>query len=110
MSAVEYPDFSVEEMLKLWADGSYDDCRKRRQIINCDMHGWEYAEEGDYEQDDKYQYATYVIRHIASGRCFMVNSARSGSPFSDWYYSFDGNPVEVTPVEKVIKITEWQPV
>lgn len=103
----EYPDFSVEDMLALWAECSYDECRKRNQVVNCDMHGWEYAEEGDFCQDHKYQNATHVIRHIKSGRCFMVSCSRSGSPFTDWYYTYDTDPVEVREEKKVVTVTNW---
>lgn len=106
----EYPDFCVEDMLALWAEGSWDECRKRSQIVNCDIHGWEYAEEGDFTQDHKYQYASHVIRHIKSGRCFEVSCSRSGSYHSDWYYTYDSDPVEVKSVEKVVKTIFWEPV
>lgn len=106
----EYPDFSVDEMLELWRSGSWDECRKRKQIINCDMYGWEYEVEGDWSQDGKYQHCTHVIKHEASGRCFEVSAARSGSYHSEWYYTFDNDPVEVRkeivmqPVEKWIAV------
>lgn len=106
----EYPDFSVDDMLALWKEGSWDDCRKRSQIINCDMYGWEFEVEGEFTQDHKYQYCTSVIKHIASGRCFEVSCSRSGSYHTDWYYTYDSDPYEVKKVEKVVKTIVWEAV
>ena len=103
----EDKDFSVDDMLALWKEGSWDECWKRSQIVNCDMYGWEYAEEDDFTQDHKYQHAQHVIRHIASGRCFSVSVSRSGSYHSDWYYTYDSEPVEVKQVEKVTVVKSW---
>lgn len=106
----EHPDFTPEEMLALWAEGSWDECRKRKQILNCDMWGWEYAVEDDWSQDSKYQHCTHVIHHIASGRCFEVYGSRSGSYHTDWNYTFDSDPVEVRkeiimkPVERWVAV------
>lgn len=102
------PDFSPEDMLALWKEGSWDDCRKRSQIMNCDMYGWDFEEEGDFTQDHKYQYASNIIKHMKSGRCFEVSCSRSGSYHTDWYYTYDNDPVEVRKVEKVIKTTVWE--
>lgn len=104
----EEKDFSVEEMLSLWKEGSWDECRKRSQIVNCDMYGWEFAEEGDFTQDHKYQYCTSVIRHIQSGRCFEVSCSRSGSYHTDWYYTYDSDPVEVHKVVVMEPVERWE--
>lgn len=84
---------SPEGMLELWASGKSDDCRTRSMIFSCDMEGWEEAEEGDWTQDHKYQMCENVIRHIESGRCFQISASRSGSYHSDWYYSYDSDPL-----------------
>lgn len=106
----EYPDFSVDDMLELWKEGSYDDCRKRSQIVSCDMYGWDYVDEGDWTQDHKYQNVEHVIQHLKSGRCFMVFASRSGSYHTDWYYTYDNAPIEVKEVKRVVTLTEWEPV
>ena len=102
--------YSPEEMLELWKSGSYDECRKRRQVVNCDMWGWEYEEEGNFEQDGKYQHTSHIIKHIASGRCFEVYESRSGCPFTEWYYTYDSDPVEVKKVKKVVTVEQWEAV
>lgn len=101
---------TVQEMLDQWKSGSWDDCRKRSQILNCDMEGWEFEVEGDWCQDHKYQMVINVIKHIESGRFFEVYGSRSGSYHSDWYYTYDNDPCEVKPVEKVIKTIVWEAV
>lgn len=106
----EYPDFSVDDMLELWKEGSWDECSKRSQVVGCDMYGWEYAQEGEFTQDGKCQYSTSIIRHIQSGRCFQVSCSRSGSYHTDWYYTYDNDPVEVKAVEKVVKTIIWEAV
>lgn len=104
------PDFSVEEMLTLWKEGSWDECRKRSQVFNADMCGWDMEEEGDFTQDHKYQYATNIIKHIKSGRFFEVSCSRSGSYHSDWYYTYDNDPFEVKQVSKTITVKSWESV
>lgn len=106
----EEKDFSVEEMLELWASGKWDDCRKRSQVYSADMCGWEVEEDGDFCQDHKYQQGTNIIKHVASGRCFEVSCSRSGSYHTDWYYTYDSDPVEVKKVIKVIKQEIWEAV
>lgn len=103
----EDKDFTVEEMFELWKSGSWDDCRKRRQVFSADMTGWDTEEDGDFTQDHKYQHCTNVIKHLESGRCFEVSCSRSGSYHSDWYYTYDSDPYEVKKVEKVVKTYEW---
>lgn len=98
---------SPEEMLALWASGKSDDCRIRKGIFWGDMEGWEEAEEGEWTQDCKYQQCENVIRHTESGRCFEISASRSGSYHTDWYYSFDGDPVEVKQEERVVKSLVW---
>lgn len=101
---------SVEEMLELWRSGSWDDCRKRSQVFNADMWGWEVEDEGDFCQDHKYQQATNIIKHVESGRFFEVSCSRSGSYHTDWYYTYDDEPFEVKKVIKVIKQETWEAV
>lgn len=98
---------SVQEMLDQWKSGSWDECSLRSQIVEGDMDGWDIVEEGDFTQDHKYQYCTNVIRHIESGRCFEVSCSRSGSYHTDWYYTYDSDPVEVKQVEKVTVVKTW---
>lgn len=57
------------------------------------------VEEGDWEQDHKYQYNTSVYEY--EGVYVQVNQSRSGSYHSDWYYN-DPTFTKVVP-RKVIK-------
>lgn len=98
---------TVNEMLQLWRSGSWDDCRKRSQVLNCNMEGWEYEVEGDWTQDQKYQQVDHIIKHVESGRFFEVSASRSGSYHTNWDYTYDNEPTEVKPVEKIVKTIEW---
>lgn len=63
------------------------------------------VEEDDWTQEHKYQYCSAVYK-CPEGNYFEVSNNRSGSYHTDWYY---GEPSvrQVTPVEKVVKTTEW---
>ena len=72
---------------------------------------WEVVEEGEWTQDHKYQHKESVVKHVPTGKCYHYEISRSGSPFTDWYYSHeDGDFPDLTEVEKkerVITETYW---
>lgn len=106
MSEVDPKQFLLDE----WNKGSYDDCRIRRWIFFGDFHeDWEAVDDDpDFCQDSKYQHATNVLRHLPTGRTFMVYASRSGSYHTDWYYSFDEEPHEVRKVIKTVTMESWE--
>lgn len=59
-----------------------------------DVEGVEVVTEGDWVQDGKYQFSDTIVRY--KGQLFEINKSRSGSPFTDWWYS----PTGITPVEE----------
>jgi len=61
-------------------------------------------DEGDWEQDHKYQYNTSIYEY--EGRYIRVNQSRSGSYHSDWYYN-DPDFDEVAPRKVVVETTVW---
>lgn len=63
------------------------------------------VEEGDFEQDGKYQSAELIF---TDGTNFYSSSImRSGSPFTEWYYE-DYGEASVLEVEKrEVFITKW---
>lgn len=70
-------------------------------------------EEGDWDVDTKYQFITNIYFQESTGKYFSVTICRSGSPFTDWYYSFEdsgGKLVEVKLVEKVTVVKSWEEV
>ncbi|MDK1004054.1 hypothetical protein [Bacillus subtilis] len=63
------------------------------------------VEEGDFEQDGKYQAAELIF---TDGEKFYSGFiSRSGSPFSDWIYD-DWGDADITEVEKrEVVVTKW---
>ena len=49
---------------------------------------WEIVEEGKWVQDYKYQHKESVVKHVPTGKYYQYEISRSGSPFTDWYYSY----------------------
>lgn len=74
---------------------------------------FEEVESSDWEVDYKWQHCEVIIKQISTGKFFSYPLARSGSPYSDYYYSYEDDGVELTEVELVEKqvITKtWEPV
>ena len=70
-------------------------------------------EEGDWDVDTKYQFITNIYFQESTGKYFSVTISRSGSPFTDWYYSFEDSGdklVEVKLVDKVTVVKSWEPI
>ena len=72
---------------------------------------WEVVEEGEWTQDYKYQHKESVVKHVPTGKYYQYEISRSGSPFTDWYYSHEDGDfpdlVEVEKKERVITETYW---
>lgn len=80
--------------------------------IPRDGDEWQMIEDGDWVSDGKYDLTTSVVKHIESGKYYQYSLSRTGSYYSDYYYSHhdDGGVEldEVVPVEKTVVITEWK--
>lgn len=76
----------------------------------CDEFGIVLHEEGDWGVDCKYQFITNIYHRESDGKYFSMLVSRSGSPFTDYYYSYEDSGselVEVALVEKVVTTKEW---
>ena len=63
------------------------------------------VEEGEFEQDYKYQSAQIIFTDGA--KHYSAYVTRSGSPFTDWHYD-DYGDADVTEVEKrEVTVTKW---
>lgn len=63
------------------------------------------VEEGDFEQDGKYQSAEIIFTDGTKFYCAYVT--RAGSPFTDWEY-VDYGDADITEVEKrEVTVTKW---
>ncbi len=86
-----------------------------QRYLEKDEYQFDVIEEGEYEQDHKYQHATHIVKCTKSpieqevGRTFFVNDSRSGSYHSDWYYNTEWNKdLTLTECEpKEITIKKW---
>ena len=81
------------------------------EVVKEGCGDWEVVEEGEWTQDYKYQHKKSVVKHVPTGKYYSYGISRSGSPFTDWYYSYeDGDFPDLTEVEKkerVITETYW---
>ena len=66
------------------------------------------VEEDDWTDEGKYSYSRAVYK-CDQGNHFMVHSSRSGSYYSDYYYS-EPEVTQVVPKVKVISTVIWEEV
>lgn len=75
------------------------------RIHDGDSDLYETVEYGDWSQDHKYQHLEgFIVKDNLGFTYELVGVMRSGSPFTDWYYQYDG--VELVRVEKQQVTTE----
>jgi hypothetical protein len=73
--------------------------------ITIDGITYETVEEGDFEQDGKYQTAELIFTD--GTKFYQTEITRSGSPFSDWYYEDYGDADLIEVEKKEVTITRW---
>ena len=82
--------------------------------IECGSDEWEVVEDGEWTQDHKYQYKESFVKHIPTGKFYQYTVSRSGSPSTDWYYSYELGDYpelcEVTQEERTIVQKYWKAV
>lgn len=66
---------------------------------------YEIIEEGDWEQDHKYQHATHIVKFM--GVYLAVNESRSGSYHTDWFYG-DTHIAIIERKEEVKVVVTWE--
>jgi hypothetical protein len=72
-----------------------------------------YVESSEWINEGKYIYRDVIFRGLDDNKFWCYGESRSGSYFSDYWYSWDteGNEVVLTQVEKVEKVIEvWESV
>ena len=72
------------------------------------LNDFEQVESSDWEVDYKWQYCEVIVKQISTGKFFSYPLSRSGSPYSDYYYSYEDGGVELTEVQKVKKVIETE--
>ena len=78
------------------------------------LEDFEQVESSDWEVDYyKWQHREVIVKQLSTGKFFSYPLSRSGSPYPDYFYSYEDGGVELTEVELVEKqvITKtWEPV
>ena len=81
-----------------------------RALVQEDQDEYEYIEESDWDVDYKWQHMRCIVRHKESGKFYAYTVSRSGSPYSDYYYSYEDDGVELYEVEmheRAVVVKEW---
>ena len=77
-------------------------------IDDCTDEKFEWIEESGWEDEGKYSYKDMIFKF--EDKFYRVNISRSGSYFSDYYYSYEdwGKEIECNEVEKQsVTIEKW---
>ena len=69
---------------------------------------FEEVESSDWEVDCKWQHCEVIVKQISTGKFFSYPLSRSGSPYSEYYYSYEDGGVTLTEVQKVKKVIETE--
>ena len=72
------------------------------------LDDFEQVESSDWEVDYKWQHCEVIVKQLSTGKFFSYPLSRSGSPYSDYYYSYEDGGVELTEVQKVKKVVETE--
>lgn len=75
-------------------------------IGGYDTEGYKVIEEGDWVSSGKYEEKECIIQDINTGKYYRIFADRTGSYYSDYYYNYYSEAVEVEQIEKVI--TCWE--
>lgn len=88
-------NLTQKQVIELW----------REEEIEVNDVTLELVEEGDFEQDYKYQSAQIIFTD--GTKHYSAFITRSGSPFTDWEYQ-DYGDADITEVEKrEVTVTKW---
>lgn len=79
-----------------------------RNIVFEDLEDFEEVESSDWEVDYKWQYCEVIVKQFSTGKFYSYPLGRSGSPYSDYYYSYEDGGVTLTEVQKVKKVIETE--
>ena len=72
------------------------------------LDDFEQVESSDWEVDYKWQHCEVIVKQLSTGKFFSYPLSRSGSSYSDYYYSYEDGGVELTEVQKVKKVIETE--
>lgn len=84
-----------------------------KEITWGDHPDWELVEDGEWVDNGKWDHCTQVVKELATGKFYEYHLSRSGSYYTDYYYSHEDYLPEIYEVQKVTKtitVDEWVPV
>lgn len=84
-----------------------------KEVTWGDHPDFDLIEDGQWVSGGKYEYCTQVVKELATGKFYQYDLSRSGSYYTDYYYSHEDYLPEIYEVQKVTKtitIDEWVPV
>ena len=83
-----------------------------RDITFEDSEEFEVVDSGTFEDDGKYQLKEVIFQPKGSDKYYSLEVCRSGSYFSDYYYTWeDAEEFECPEVKQVVVSTGvWRPV
>ncbi len=79
-----------------------------RNIVHENLEDFEEVESSDWDVDGKWQHCEAIVKQFSTGKFFSYTLSRSGSPYSDYYYSYEDGGVTLTEVQKVKKVIETE--
>ncbi len=71
---------------------------------------YEPIEDGSWEVEYEWQHQGRVVKSNTTGKFYLYTLSRSGSPYSDYYFSYEDGGTELQEVElqeKTIVVKEW---
>lgn len=71
---------------------------------------YEPVEDSDWVVDYKWQHKECVVKSNTTGKFYLYTLSRSGSPYSDYYFSYEDGDTELQEVElqeKTVVVKEW---
>ena len=72
------------------------------------LDDFEQVEESDWEVDDQWEHCEVIVQQISTGKFFYYPLSRSGSPYSDYYYSYEDGGMTLTEVQKIKRVIETE--
>lgn len=87
-------DFTAEQLLEI----------VREECL--EGHVVDIVEDGDWDDEGKYQHSFTIFKY--KDKHYKIDYSRSGSYYSDYYYSYENTPLEAYGVTKMTRTeTYW---
>lgn len=81
-----------------------------KALVREELDEYEPVEDSDWEVDYKWQHMECIVKSNTTGKFYSYPLSRSGSPYSDYHYSYEDGGTELQEVElreKTVIVKEW---